>query len=299
MGKKFVILGIVFALFFSVFAVSYVSAEERATCGLDADIVNQDPEPAIVGDYVEIVFQVRGLGSCDNGAIANLVLDYPFSLDEEDSFRLMKSNTYAGYGYNSNWNIPYKLRIDPDAIEGEYEIELRYVGRGIGFNMDGYYVKRFNITIEDGRTDFEVHIDEHKIEDRNLVFQVLNTGNQDIEALTLEIPPQDSIVVKGSNRNIVGDLDSNEYTTADFEAIPSEGKINLILYYTDSTNERRTIGKTVVYDPSYFIDSIENMGPDRTNIYIIGGLIVLVAGFFIYRKRKSNKNNKKRRKFKI
>ena len=83
----------------------------------------------------------------------------------------------------------------------------------------------------DGRTDFEVYVGDHVIKDKSLVFEILNIGNQDIEALTVEIPKQENIVVKGANRNIVGDLDSNEYTTTDFEAIPAGGDINLILHY--------------------------------------------------------------------
>ena len=262
-------------------------------CTISADLVNQDPYPAIAGDYVEVLFQLDGIGnSCDEGAIAHLVLDYPFSLDNGDSVRIIKSTTYAGEGHSSKWNLIYNLRIDPDAKEGDYEVELRYKDRG-EFNQDDFVSKKFNITLEDGLTDFEVHIEDHNIASKNLVFEILNTGNQDIEALTVEVPKQDNIIIKGSNRNIVGDLDSNEFTTTDFEATPSEGKIDLIFYYTDSTNERRMIEKTVFYDSTYFIGSIDNTAPSQTTNYVIGAVIVILLLFFIIRKKKNNKKSKR------
>ena len=209
----------------------------------------------------------------------------------------MNANTYVGYNYGSNWNVVYNLRIDENAIKGDYELELRYK-EGANASWNNYGFDNFNITIEDGRTDFEIHIQDHNILERNIVFEVLNIGDQDIEALTLEIPKQENIEIKGSNRNIVGDLDSNEYTTADFEAIPADGEILVRLYYTDSTNERRMITKTVVYDSTYFLGALENVAEDKTLTYFIIAAVMLGIGLIFLRKRKL-KNHKKRKKFEI
>ena len=269
-----------------------------ATCDLGAELINQDPYPALAGDYVEVLFQINGINSgCEEGAIAELILDYPFSLDDGSRKRSIELSTYAGYGHNSNWNILYNIRIAADALEGDYEVELKYKGKN-NPQQDGYSFERFNITIEDGRTDFEIHVQDHNMGERNIIFEILNIGNQDVEALTAEIPKQDNVIIKGSNRNIVGDLDSNEYTTADFEAIPSEGEILVNLYYTDSTNERRMLQKWVEYDPSYFIDSLDNTEPDRTSTYIVIAIIAIGIVFFIVRRRKK-KNKKKKLKFSV
>jgi LPXTG-motif cell wall-anchored protein len=248
------------------------------------------------GNYVEVLFQVSGISAnCDNGAAVRLVYDYPFSLDEGTDTRKIDSSTYAGDDINSYWNVLYKLRVDENALEGDHTVELRY-HEGKDSSWDDYAFEKFTIEIEGARTDFEVHVDNYKIADRTLTFQILNTGDQDIEALTVEIPKQDSIVVKGSNRNIVGDLDSSEYTTADFEAFPTEGNILLNLHYTDSIGERRTIEKIVNYDPNYFLDSLENTGPSKTGTYVTIGLIIIVAGYLIYRRRKNKKNKMKSKK---
>ncbi len=297
MKKKMVDKKIFLLLIFSIaFIISGNSV--LAECNLNAEVVNQDPYPALPGDYVEVLFQINGIGGeCPEGAVADIVLEYPFSLDTGDRTRILRSSTYVGYGYNSNWNVLYKLRVDPDAIEGDYEVEFRYKGGEIS-GSGGYSFERFNITVEDGQTDFEIHVQDYNIKERNIVFEILNVGNQDIEALTVELPKQDHLMVKGSNRNIVGDLDSNEYTTADFEAIPAEGELLVTIYYTDSTNERRMISKLVEYDPDYFIDSLENTEPSKTTTYVVLGIIVILIGFFFYRRHKKKKN-KKKNKFEI
>jgi len=272
---------------------------DTTSCALSASLVNQDPYPAIPGEYVDVLFQIDGISaSCENGAAIDLILDYPFSLDSGISSRSIKSNTYAGYGYDSSWNSVYKLRVDENAIPGDYTLELRYKS-GSELNWNTYSFKKFNITIEGGKTDFEVHIENYKILDKTITFEILNSGDQNIRALTVELPKQDNIIVKGSNRNIVGDLDSNEYTTADFEATPTEGEIILNLYYTDPINERRMVRETVYYDPNYFIGSIENTAPSKTNSYIITGVIVVLVVLFFFRRHRNKKKQKAKKNFDI
>ena len=81
-----------------------------------------------------------------------------------------------------------------------------------------------------------------------MTIEILNIADTDIEALTIEIPKQDNIVIKGTNRVVVGDLDSNEYTTADFKANLKDGEINLKILYTDQTGIRREVMEKVFFD---------------------------------------------------
>ena len=285
---------LIFALL--LIAISPALATTGTECDLDAEIINQDPYPALSGSYVEVLFQVNGVGNCDEGAIVDLHLEYPFSLDNGDTIRRIESPTYISGDHNYNWNILYKIRVDRDALEDIYDLELRY-SDGRVLNPDTYNYEEFPINVEDGRTDFEVHVEDYNVKSRNLVLEILNIGNQDIEALTVEIPKQDNIAIMGSNRNIVGDLDSSEYTTADFEAIPSEGEIMVRLYYTDSTGERRMVGKTVYYEPSYFLDSLENAEPNKASTYITIVVLVAIGAYLFYRRRKKKKAKKSKNKF--
>lgn len=294
------IISLIFVIFLTLLINNFVSAANSdSPCALSVTLLNQDPYPAVTGDYVDVLFQVSGVNdNCQNGAAIDLVLDYPFTIDSGLSYRTIKSSTYAGDGSNSNWNSLYKLRIDENAIEKNYEVELRYK-EGSDLNWDEFFFKKFNITINSIKTDFEVHVQNYKIVDKNIVFEILNTGDQDIKALTVEIPKQDNIVVKGSNRNIVGDLDANEYTTADFEAMPKEGNLILYLYYTDSINERRMVEKTVYYDSNYFIGSKDNTVPSKVGSYAITVIVLLLIVFFFVRRHRHKKRMKNKKEFEL
>jgi hypothetical protein len=148
------------------------------------------------------------------------------------------------------------------------------------------------LNVEDTRADFEIHIEKYSSDTKVLTLEILNIGKSDIQALTLEIPKQANIEVKNSNINIVGDLDSNEYTTADFEATPQKGDINVKITYTDSINTRRTIEKTVYFDPEYFQGRVEDQKQGGAGTYIILVIIVLFVGFLIYRRIKKKRAKK-------
>ena len=125
---------------------------------------------------------------------------------------------------------------------------------------------------------------------RKITFEILNIADVDVEALTVEIPKQDNIEIKGANRNIVGDLDSNEYTNTEFEAIPESGEIKIRIFYTDSINERRVIDKTVLYEPEYFEDRLADQSTSKTSLYLVI-LVIVAASYWIYRKKKKAKKN--------
>lgn len=281
----FIYLVLVFTMVFPAYS--------EPGCILTAELVNQDPYPALPGTYVDVLFQLNGIDyNCEEGVSVDLFLEYPFSLDiYELSSRFLESSAYVGLDYNSFWNNVYRIRVDENALEGDYELEFRYK-EGTSYSWDNYYLIKPILKVEDARTDFEIHISNYNIGQRDLVFEIINIGNQDVEALVVEILPQNNIIVKGQNRNILGDLDSNEYSSASFEAIPSDGEIKLLLHYTDSINERRVIEKIVYYDSNYFIDSLENIEEENnTKYYVLCAIFVIFFILYLRKRRKTKRRN--------
>ena len=149
--------------------------------------------------------------------------------------------------------------------------------------------KQFNLNVENVKADFEVFVKDYDFTTKEITFQILNTDENDVYALTVEVPEQENIIVKGANRNIVGDLDSNDYTTTTFEATPEEGTIKLKIIYTDAINVRRTILKTVSFDPSYFEGRVADqkkspVGTIITWIVVIGIIFFDVLQIVRYKK---------------
>lgn len=261
-----------------------------AKCDLRASMINQDPYPALQGEYVKLVFQLDGVSNTECGKVEfELVESYPISFDAgENPTRTIDSGTYKK-DFSSFLLATFKARVDANAVDGDNPIEVKYRYSG----NEAYETKQFELNVEDTRADFEIHVKNYNSATNTITFEILNIGKSDIEALTLEIPKQDNLAVKGSNINIVGDLDSNEYTTADFEATPKNGEINVKLIYTDSINERRTIAKNVMFDSDYFQGRISDQQSSGISKYIILLIIIAAISYYFYRSHKKKKAREK------
>jgi hypothetical protein len=254
-------------------------------CDPSVTLLNQDPYPAVPGDYTKLVFQVDGLSSTACGDVSiELTEKYPVTVDPSTPKKIsFKAGTYTGTDYESFVLAPYKVRIDENALDGDTPVEL------VVQRADGSESYDFNINVEDTRADFEVHIKDYDYATKELTLEILNIGESDIEALTIEIPKQENIEVKGANRVVVGDLDSNEYTTADFEAIMSDGEIDLNLYYSDTVNVRRTIQEKISFDSAYFVDRAADQKTTSKWVYVFWGAVALIVVYLIVRRFRKKK----------
>ena len=270
--KKLLILLLLFSI------TPFASAE---TCTPETILLNQEPYPAIPGEYVKLVFQISNLGSIECGDLVfNLKEEYPLIFNPgESGIRNFRKIDYL-MDYQSTIQIPYEVRIDGDALDGENQIEVLLKNKN-----DAGLLENFNIEVDDPKSDFEIYIREYSYESHRLTIEILNIGDSDIEALTLEIGKQENIVIKGSNRMVAGDLDSNEYTTVDFEAIPTDGEISLNIIYSDKLNKRRIIQKNIIFDSSYFIDRANEEESTKITTYIFW-IILSLALIYWFRKRK-------------
>lgn len=269
-------------------ALVMLSFTVGATCNLDVSMVNQDPYPAVPGDYVKLVFQVTGTANpeCKNVAI-ELLEKYPITFDPGESHVVKISGGTYSRDYSSYLIAPYKVRLDGDALDGDNKIEVKF---GTGSLNLSSSLKSFNINVDDTRADFEVFIKDYDSATKTITFEILNIAKANVEALTLEIPRQGNIDIQGTNTNIVGDLDSNEYTTADFTAVPREGEITVKISYSDAINERRTMEKTISFDPDYFTPSDAN-GKRAWYTYLIYIIIIGGVVYYFYNRRKKKKAN--------
>jgi hypothetical protein len=282
MGMKKI--GVLFGamIMLSLFSFAGVLA---AGCDLDISLVNQDPYPAIQGQEVKLIFQVDGISSTECGKVEIELLEkYPITLmpDQVNSY-IIESGTFKK-DYKSFFLASFDVKISPEALDGDNAIEVRYKQ-----GSNGWVSKDFYINVQDTRADFEVYVKDYDITTKILTFEILNIAESDIEALTVIVHKQDNVEIKGANANIVGDLDSNEYTTAEFEATPKSGEIELTLLYSDSINERRTFNAKVNYESAYFEGLLKDAPKSKTTKYVIYGVIVLLFVWYFYRRKKKKK----------
>ena len=151
MKNKMLILPVIVIL-------SLVSPILAIVCDLDVSLLNQDPYPSVPGDYVEVVFQVSGVENPDCGLVTlTLNEQYPINFDPGVS-----PSTTIGAGtftkdFSSFFMVPYKVRVDENALDGENPIEVSFAYGAANVEKFGQS-KQFNLQVKDIKADFEITI---------------------------------------------------------------------------------------------------------------------------------------------
>lgn len=293
MKKSFYVLAV---LVLAVAMMASASAEVVSKdCAPKIELLNQDPYPANPGEYVKVVFQINGLENPNcKKVVFSVNENFPFSLEPGSQNEVNVYGSAYVRNYNSTALIPYNLMVDKDAADGDNEIEVAMqIVKASGEVVS--QVEQFMINVQGVKVDFDLSIKDFDSSTNTLTFEILNIGESDITALVAEIPKQDNVVVKGSNRNIIGDLDASDDTTFKFEAMPKDGEIDVALAYTDSINKRREAMKKVYYDSSYFTDRKKDQAPAKSGYYYLFWLLLLInVVLFVRRwwKRRKKKDKK-------
>jgi hypothetical protein len=285
--KKVISSGILLVII--LFSVTFVFAA-TIECAPTIQLLSQDPYPAIPGDYVKLVFQIGDISDSACGDISlELVNKYPISFDPGQESKIsLKSGTYIK-DYSTHKIVAFKVRVDSDAVDGDNPIEI-LLSKGTSVGIES---KQFNLNVEDTRADFEVYVKNLDFTTNVLTLEVLNIAEVDVKSIAVEILDSSDLTVKGAKTKIIGDLDSNEYTSADFEIVPEDTSVPLRLYYTDNVGFRRSIEKTVTIQTEYFQNRKADEKSTPLTSYIVLAVVVLGIGYWLY-KRKKAKDAKKR-----
>jgi len=206
-------------LMFSITTINLVRADSTTSntlCFPVINLINQDPNPAIPGEYVKVLFEASGLDNpACKGMAVKLNPQYPFSLDPDyDPIQTLDGNTYIS-GYKTTWMIPYKIRVADDALDGDYDLKLIYHnGNNKDFESYGFIEKTFNITITDVRTDFATVI--QGTSGTQVSIGIVNTGKNTANSMVVGIPRQENFMVTGISQQIIGNLAAGDYTIVNF-----------------------------------------------------------------------------------
>ena len=213
--NKLFLIAICFTLMISIlFTLKIVSATEEIPCQLQVSLLNQDPYPATPGDYVDVVFQVSGVDNIEcNGATFELFPSYPFSLDSNDGAKTINGTTWIAE-HKTDWFIPYKLRVDKDALDGNNEITFHYASGAAQSQSNSYITGKINISIKDSRTAFDAVIQE--VSGSDISIAIANTGKYTANSVVVRIPEQEEFTTSVTNGQMVGNLDSGDYTIVGF-----------------------------------------------------------------------------------
>ena len=279
MRKEGFILSVI--VLFSLFAIQGIHA--ATSCNPKVSLVNQDPYPAVPGDQTKLVFQIDGVQNPECGNFQfQLIPKYPISLMPGQQTAYNFTGGIFQKDYQSFFLAPYNILVSPNALDGNNSIEVQYK-----YGNNAYWESQeFQLDVQDVRATFELYVKNYDPTTKTFTLEILNTAKSNSKAVTLEIPQQNNIKLEGSNVNVVGDLDSNDYTTADFQAVPMAGNITIKIIYTDLINERRTETSSINFNPAYFEGNSKKNGPSTSTIILYLVILGIIVYYFYSRHKK-------------
>lgn len=97
---------------------------------IDVTLVNQEPDPAEPGKYVNVRFKFDNNGAEARNVKVEIMIEYPFSLDSGMSAVKNIGTIQSRQSGDVGVIVKYRLRVDENAVEGENELKIRYKVEG-------------------------------------------------------------------------------------------------------------------------------------------------------------------------
>ncbi len=269
-----------------------------------AQIIYIDKSIVTPGEETPLKFTITNVGT---SPLQNLV----FSWNEENGVILpvySDDTKYIKYiDVGESTELEYIVVADINSESGLYQLDLT-----LTFESEAGVSQVMNTNagiFVGGETDFDVTFSESSEGQTSL--SISNIGNNPALSVTVRIPEQSNYRVSGSTSSIIGNLDSGDYTIVSFQitqtgtftgrrpttgqppTTPQDNNLEVSIEYTDTTGVRHTLEKNV---PIQF----RSMGSTSTTAttgmrqrmgmfdiiwIVVIGIVVVVAGFVLFKKR--------------
>lgn len=267
--------------------LEFANATELDKYNVAYNLVNQIPDPAEPGKYVELRWKVENFGSKDaENVIVELLPEYPFSLDPGVN-PVQKIGRVWGRQIGEEGVMTfYKVRVDKDAIEGNNQIKLRYsLDNGVSWlNLEPFNVRVRTqdaiLAIEDVSSTFDMikpgEVSTLKVKLRNLADSLLKDIKVELDVDDVPFAP-----IGSTNEKTIKNLNSGEIKEVEFNLMAEAGadsniyKVPLNVDYLDwsgnAYSKESTIGLVIGSEPDLMIglDSSEIKSSGKTGNVVI------------------------------
>jgi hypothetical protein len=290
---------------FAFLMISYVSAIELNLTHSDSSVaqissLKYEPYPVNPGEYFDIWISVKFLRNPRTETQFELTPTYPFSLDPNES----AIKTYSAGSVSSSILLKYRVRVDDNAVEGTSKLIMIYKFEGT------YYTQEFEIDIANAQTGFDAVIQDST--SSGVSIAIANTGKNTANSVIVKIPEQENFMVTGTDGQMIGNLESGDYSIVSFEvskktsqpqdkesgtdsqkmpAQQTSNNLSFDIYYTDNIGVRRVVNMEL---PVYIQNSNSSMviggfnsrrgGSSFPWALVIVLLILLITFIILYKK---------------
>ncbi len=294
MKNKIILISIIFINLLFISVISALPAD------LSVTLLNQDPDPVNQGQVVEVRFQIQNNGAetVDN-IMVEILPSYPFTLYSGETTRQIGKLRAAQSGADSVI-VDYKLKVDEQAIEGDNEIELNILRDGDLWLS--YTENEFMIDVDkQDAPDIKAYLRENTIVKEKskgtVTLELANINESDAKFLQLTlIPTDDYLLLSPSNYVYIGDVDSDDTESQDFDIYVNKLEDNFVsipvlLEYQDINGEQYTKQIDLGFNV-YDSRELSKYGlRNKNNTFTIVVLIVLgILAYYFYRKKRKKKH---------
>ncbi len=245
---KKIILSMILML--ALFIPAVCAGDMQNSAVMSISLVNQDPDPAIAGDVVEMRIGVENIGGlAASNLVVELVPEYPFEIVSGEK-SIQKIDTIAGYQGEKNMKIlKYKMRINKDATAGAYTLKVQYYEEGLNVVP---LTKSLPIEITSRENAEVIHIDKTTLvpgKQSSLKFSINNVGSSPLRDISFNWENTDGIIlpVGSDNTRYIKYIDIGESAEIEYQVIADSSataglyKLNLYLSYSTSDSTTKTI----------------------------------------------------------
>ncbi len=223
MKKEKIILSLILMVVVLMANTNLVSASSNVDLSYTKIVLlNQDPDPAEPGHYVELRFKVEKFGNFKMEDMTfELEVEYPFSFDSS-SKQIQNFGDMKGFSDKEGYYILYyKLRVDSNALEDNYTVKLKES------NGEGNLIisKEFDIRINNDKPDLvfgTLTTQPIKLvsdtDEAELNVELQNIGEKGVQnvIISVEFPKGFSETYGYSGRSNLGTINEGESKTAQF-----------------------------------------------------------------------------------
>lgn len=208
---------------------------------------------------------------------------------------------------DSKATVSFNLMAEPGADSNLYKvpIEIEFLDR-----LGNVYTKNETVGLIVGaEPDLTINIDSSQVYSSggtgDVSIKITNKGVTGVKFLNIELKESDNYRILSTKEVYVGNIDSDDYETADFEIALGKVKekdavLLLLVEYKDANNN--DYSKNIELPLNLYSSAeAKSMGLKKGNnaVGIIIVLVIVGAGFFIYRRWRKKKKGEKVKDFKI
>jgi hypothetical protein len=207
-------------------------------------------------------------------------------IDSTNEKSIYKIDSKQGYEFK------FKVLVKPDADSGVYNVPLSVfyldeLGKG--------YLKNVTIGLTIGaKPDLSITLDDSDIYESSkpgeVVVKVVNKGVTNIKFMNMKLMPSEDYRILSNEEVYIGNIDSDDYETADFDLFIEKNKkdkikIPVVIEYKDANNN--DFKETIELVLNLYSDSEAKKfglvkGNNKAGIFIV--ILIVVIGLFAYRR---------------